>query len=339
MGTAPSIKKQVKVALYTTPVIAALTMSPIAILGHYSFSTYLLAILFSMSLVLFLWSMNILLWYLGAWSTTKRTLLSILVCISLAIFVVVFLFSGHSSTAVSPQINFHFHLVLFFAINVVIIILQNLAISREKNAAMELENQALKLKNMEAVNQQLKQQIQPHFLFNSLSTLKSLMAANPDSAEDYLIRLSDFLRSSLSSHALHTAPLSDELDLTVNYLEMQKIRFGSALQSVIQVPEEMRTSYYLPAFSVQMLAENAIKHNILTLDRPLVITIAWQEGGIITVSNNLQKKEADTQGTGVGLANLQERYRLLSGNDIVVEEKSGRFSVSIKAIAYETGDH
>jgi len=338
MEPSSSIKKQVKVALYTTPVIAALTMSPIAILQRYSIGRYTIAVLFTMSLVLFLWAMNILLWYMGARSTTRRTLISILVCVGLAIFVVVFLFSGHSSMSVSPGVNFHFHLILFFAVNVVIIIIQSLVISREKNAAMELENQALKLKNMEAINQQLKQQIQPHFLFNSLSTLKSLMAANSEKAEDYLIRLSDFLRSSLSSQALNTAPLSDELNLTVNYLEMQKIRFGNALRFIIHVPEEIRASWYLPAFTLQTLAENAIKHNILTLDRSLIITISWQEG-VITVSNNLQKKAADTLGTGVGLANLQERYRILSGNNIVIEEKEDTFSVSIKALAHEIRDH
>jgi len=338
MESTTSIKNQVKVAVYTTPVIAALTMSPIAILQRYSVGRYTIAVLFTMSLVLFLWSMNILLWYLGARSTTRRTLMSILISFALAIFVVVYLFSGHSSMSVSPRVNFHFHLILFFAVNVVIIIVQNLVISREKNAAMELENQALKLKNMEAINQQLKQQIQPHFLFNSLSTLKSLMAANPERAEDYLIRLSDFLRSSLSSNALNTARLNDELHLTVNYLEMQKIRFGEALQFVIDIPEEVQTSYYLPAFTLQMLVENAIKHNILTLDRPLNITISWRDG-VVTVTNNLQKKETDTLGTGVGLVNLQERYRILSGNNIVIEDKEDSFSVSIKALAYESSDH
>jgi len=338
MGAYPSIKKQVKVALYTTPVIAALSMSPIAILQRYTLGKYTIAVFFTMSLVLFLWSINIFLWYMGAKSTTNRTLLSIVVSSALAVFVVLVLFQDHMSMPISHHINFHFHLILFFAVNIVVIIVQNLVITRQQNAEMELENQALKLKNMEAINQQLKQQIQPHFLFNSLSTLKSLMAANPESAEDYLIRLSDFLRASLSSHGLNTAPLTNELHLTVNYLEMQKIRFGEALKFVIQVPQEIQATYYLPAFSLQMLTENAIKHNILTLDRPLVITISWREG-VITVSNNLQKKEADTKGTGVGLANLQERYRILSGNNIVIEEKEDTFSVSIKALEYEGSDH
>jgi len=338
MAPALSIKKQAKVALYTTPVIAALTMTPIAILNHYSFNRYVPAIVMTMSLVLFLWAVNICIWHAGVRSVVKRYLLNILVSGAIAFFVVMFLVPVHSQESRLHQVNFHFHVILFFAVNTVIIILQDLLSSREKNAAMQLENQELKLKNMEAMNQQLKQQIQPHFLFNSLSTLKSLMNANPERAEDYLVRLSDFLRSSLSSHAMNTLLLGDELDLCVNYLEMQKIRFGDALQFDIRVPEDVRASYYLPAFSLQLLAENAIKHNILTLARPLIIRISWLDG-VITVSNNLQKKETITQGTGVGLVNLQERLRILSGNSIVIHDQDNVFSVSIKALTNESSDH
>jgi two-component system LytT family sensor kinase len=263
---------------------------------------------------------------------------NILVSGAIAIFVVMVLFPLHSQRPQLHNVNFHFHIILFFAVNTVIIILQDLLFSREKNAAMLLENQELKLKNMEAMNHQLKQQIQPHFLFNSLSTLKSLMAADAGRAEDYLVRLSDFLRSSLSSHAMNTLRLGDDLDLCVNYLEMQKIRFGNALQFDIRIPEEARATYYLPAFSLQVLAENAIKHNILTLARPLIITISWQDG-VITVSNNLQKKETITQGMGVGLVNLQERLRILSGNSIVIHDRDDVFSVSISALLYESSDH
>jgi len=348
MAPALSIQKQVKVALYTTPVIAALTMTPIAIMGRYSFSRYFIAMLFTMALGAFLWAINILLWYAGVRSTTYRTLVSVLVSFGLAMFVATTLFPYHSSKGGAFHINFHFHLILFFAVNIVIIILQNLTVTRERNAVIELENQELKLKNAEATNQQLKQQIQPHFLFNSLSTLKSLMTTDPADAEDYLVRLSEFLRSSLSSHTLNTTSLADELHLVVNYLEMQKIRFGEALRFIIDVPEGVRETWNLPAFSLQMLAENAIKHNILTVDRPLTIIISWQgrwEGamggheGMIAVSNNLQKKATEAQGPGMGLANLRERHRLLSGVDIIIEETAHTFTVRLKALEHENSDH
>src|SRR5882757_9617009 len=107
MGPTLSIKKQVKVALYTTPVIAALAMTPIAILGRYSFNRYLLAISLSMSLVLFLWSVNIFVWYAGARSALSRYLINILVSASLTILVTwVMYFPGHTSMSGTHHIYF-----------------------------------------------------------------------------------------------------------------------------------------------------------------------------------------------------------------------------------------
>jgi sensor histidine kinase YesM len=117
---------------------------------------------------------------------------------------------------------------------------------------------------------------------------------------------------------------------------MQKIRFGEALE--VHIPEEGQNNYYVPAFSLQVLAENAIKHNMMTRDRPLRITITIQDG-IITVSNRRQKKQGATQGPGVGLANLQERYRILANSDIVIHADDDIFSVSIKALEHESSDH
>lgn len=337
MPATPSIKKQLKFALYTSPVIGAMAITPTTIIDHYSFDRWLLSALAITILALTLWGLNILLWIWTKGASLKRYIISILVNLVIAWAVSMMMFhSGQLGRNGFHSTYFHFHFILFLSINTVILILQDLLVTREKKAAIELENQELRLKNMEAVNQQLKQQIQPHFLFNSLSTLKSLMSVNPENAEEYLVRLSDFLRSSLSSHSLNVIKLEDEIHLCVNYLEMQKIRFGQALE--IHTSGEWKNPYYLPAFSLQLLAENAIKHNIMTPDRPLHITIS-QKDGIITVSNNWQKKEGITQGPGLGLANLRERYRILSGSDIVISTKDDVFSVSIKALEYESSDH
>jgi len=339
MPATPSIKKQLKFALYTSPVIGALAITPITIMDHYPFDKWLLSVITIMILALALWGLNIFLWVRTKGVAIKRYIISILINLIIAWGVSMLMFhAGQLGRNGFHSTYFHFHFILFLSINTVILILQDLLVTREKKAAIELENQQLRLKNMEAVNQQLKQQIQPHFLFNSLSTLKSLMSVNPDDAEEYLVRLSEFLRSSLSSHSLNLIRLGDELDLCVNYLEMQKIRFGEALQFDIRIPEEWRNNYYLPAFSLQQLAENALKHNILTTDRPLHITMAGQDR-TITVTNNWQKKEGISRGPGVGLANLQERYRILANSDIVILAKDDIFSVSIKALEYESSDH
>ena len=335
MPATPSIKQQLKFALYTSPVIGTLAITPITIIDKYSFSKWLMSAFSIMALAMVLWILNIALWRWFKTSAIKRYSVSILANIFITWVVSALMFNAHGL----HNTYFHFHLLLFLSINTVILILQDLLVTRERKAAIELENQQLRLKNMEAVNQQLKQQIQPHFLFNSLSTLKSLMTTDPDHAEEYLIRLSEFLRSSLSSHSLNLIRLDDELHLCTNYLEMQKIRFGDALQFDIQVPEPWKNKYHLPAFALQQLAENAIKHNILTLDRPLRITITAHDGAMITVSNNLQKKDTVTAPSGVGLKNLNERYKIISGNNIIIDTTDDTYSVSIKALEYENSHH
>jgi sensor histidine kinase YesM len=334
-----SIKKQLKFALFTSPVIGALAITPVTIIDHYPFDKWLISVSTIMALSLSLWGLNILLWIRTRTAPVKRYSISFLFNLILAWAVSLLLFhTGQFGHHGSHSTYFHFHLILFLSIDTVILILQDLLVTREKKSAIELENQQLRLMNMQAVNQQLKQQIQPHFLFNSLSTLKSLITSHPEKAEEYLVRLSDFLRSSLSAHSPNLIRLHDELQLCINYLEMQKIRFGNALQFEIHIPEEWMNKYWLPAFALQQLAENAIKHNMLTPDRPLIITISGQDR-TITVRNNWRKKEELSESPGIGLANLQERYRILSDSDIVIDAKDDFFTVSIKALEHESSHH
>jgi two-component system LytT family sensor kinase len=198
------------------------------------------------------------------------------------------------------------------------------------------------------MNLQLMQQVQPHFLFNSLSALKSLIGHSPEQAGEYLVRLSGFLRASMSSHAMSVVLVGRELDLCVDYLDMQQIRFGEALQYSIDVPAAVRERSYVPVFSLQLLIENAIKHNVLTRERPLSIRVMSTDG-VIRVVNNLQKKPGGMpagagdggagEAGGTGLTNLRERYRALTGDPVLVEEGEHEFSVTIKVFDYEGSDH
>jgi LytS/YehU family sensor histidine kinase len=229
--------------------------------------------------------------------------------------------------------GFYFHVILFFSVDTVLLILQDLVVVRERKARVELENAQLRMLNIEAMNLQMKQQVQPHFLFNSLSTLKSLIRYAPQDAEDYVLKLSGFLRNSLASHASTVVTVDQELSLCRDYLEMQRLRFGEALQFAI----EAGGGGYLPVFALQALIENAIKHNVLTRERPLLIRVV-REGESIRVSNNLQRRdEVETGGTG--LMNLRERYRALGGAEPVVVENGNEFLVSISVLKHENRDH
>ena len=186
---------------------------------------------------------------------------------------------------------------------------------------------------------QLKQQIQPHFLFNSLSTLKSLITFSPELASEYLVRLSGFLRAAIAAQSVNLVRVERELDLCVDYLEMQRIRFGDALQFMVEVPAWVRSDRYIPVFSLQLLVENAIKHNVLTVEQPLRISIDYSEG-VITVRNNLQKKADVEPSAGTGLANLRERYKALpGGHGIDILQDVDHFSVGLKIFLHDSGDH
>ena len=243
--------------------------------------------------------------------------------------IVVYTVINHSSVQMSI---FIYVIIICILINVLILALQNYIIIQDAKVNSDFENSQLKAVNADAANQLLRQQIHPHFLFNALNILKSLYRVNPKLGEEYLIRLSDFLRAAVSNHNTKLIPLKDELKLCEDYLEMQKIRFNKGLTYSVDIYEDARQTGYLPSFSIQPLLENAIKHNELTDESPLHIEIK-QEGGRIKISNNLQLKNTNETSTGSGLMNLTERYKLLSDDEPIIDESDKIFSVSIKILS------
>lgn len=225
----------------------------------------------------------------------------------------------------------HLSFVSFF-VNSFVFLIQNFVLHQiEKN---RIENELLQLKavNAETTNRLLQQQIQPHFLFNALNILKSLIKKYPSTAEAYLLRLSNFLRTSVTGNKSGIATVGEELKLCEDYMEMQKIRFGKAL--IYEVDLQAKKEYLtrkLPFFSIQPLLENAIKHNELTEESPLVIEIALTKDELV-VKNNLKPKKTMEFSTGNGLSNLQERYRLLSGDELVIEQDETHFVVHLKLL-------
>ncbi len=227
-------------------------------------------------------------------------------------------------------------IVISMFVNTLIVLLQNYVILQEIKTRSDIENSLLKVANAESANQLLRQQIHPHFLFNALNILKSLYKIDPKQAEEYLVCLSDFLRASVSNNTAKVVPLKDEIKLCRGYLRMQQIRFGAALTCDIAVPEPIQESRFVPSFSIQPLLENAIKHNELTEEQPLRIEIHVQDDWII-VSNTLQPKTISEGASGSGLANLSERYRILSGDELRIEANDSTFSVNIKLLNRDAG--
>ncbi|WP_137759197.1 sensor histidine kinase [Pontibacter sp. SGAir0037] len=213
--------------------------------------------------------------------------------------------------------------------NTIVLIILDLVILNRNKSQIELENTQLKMNSIQAQHQHLKHQLQPHFLFNSLNTLKSLIRRDAREAEDYLLRLSEFLRASLTSDSQDTVPLRDELKLCIDYLEMQKVRFKDAFKYRIDVPKEQMESAYLPVFALQLLVENAIKHNGFTEEEPLTICIRYVKDDCLVVTNNKKTKPVHEPFSGIGLRNLSERYNVLFGKGINILETEESFIVQL----------
>lgn len=216
-------------------------------------------------------------------------------------------------------------------INILILIMHNFIIAYQAKSFIEVDNARLRIANVEANNQLLKQQIHPHFLFNALSIIKSLYRTDPNAGDHYIVHLADFLRAAISSNASKVVSLCDEMKLCNDYISMQKIRFGDALHCTITIPAAECHNGYVPSFSLQPLLENAIKHNDATDEQPLTIQV-YTENGYVVVKNNLQRKKRSVSSTGSGLTNLIKRYRLLSKEGPVIQEDKEVFSVRLKIL-------
>ena len=213
-----------------------------------------------------------------------------------------------------------------------IFLIQSFVLHQYEKSRIQVELLQLRASNTETVNRLLQQQIQPHFLFNALNILKSLIRKEPKSAEAYLLRLSDFLRVSISKNTTGMATIREELKVCGDYMEMQRIRFGDALQYKVEMaPSDPVMDEKLPFFSLQPLLENAIKHNGMTKDDPLLIRIS-REGDHIRVSNNLQPRQHAEVSTGNGHGMLKKRYKMLIGEEPVIRQEGGIYFVSLKIL-------
>lgn len=231
-----------------------------------------------------------------------------------------------------------FIIVDLLILNTLVLMMQNFVLVNYAKTKAEIENSRLKVANIEASNQLLKQQIHPHLLFNSLSILLSLMNADSKAAQKYLINLSDFLRRSISNQNKKIVKIEDELKFCNEYVELQKVRFGNALSYSVDIPKNIQENKSILSFSIQPLIENALKHNELTTEKPLIINII-EDNGWIKVSNRKQIKRFKEVSTQTGLANLSERYRLLANEDIIIEENDLEFSVILKIIENESSNN
>lgn len=192
-----------------------------------------------------------------------------------------------------------------------------------------LNEQKLQIENEKARYESLKQQLNPHFLFNSFNMLSALIEEDHSKASVYLADMTRFFRMSLQMQEQKTVKLSEEVELTRRYLSLQSIRFGDAFQ--VHWDLNCDTNHLEAApMTLQILLENIFKHNALVSGKPVQISIVCSIDSI-TVENSFIPRLEDTSGTGMGITNLMERYRLLTGKEVIVS-RGEKFSVCVPLI-------
>jgi two-component system, LytTR family, sensor kinase len=187
--------------------------------------------------------------------------------------------------------------------------------------------------NASAQFETLKNQIDPHFLFNSLNVLSSLIEENPENAQRFTTSLSKIYRYVLDQKDKELVPLKEELNFAKTYMKLLSMRFENSLTYSLPDTPIDEDAKVVP-LSLQLLLENTIKHNIVSDMQPLHITITM-EGDYLLVSNNLQKKEVLQSGTGVGLKNIISRYSILTEKPVIVDADEANFLVKIPILTKE----
>lgn len=176
-------------------------------------------------------------------------------------------------------------------------------------------------------------QVDPHFLFNALNTLSYLIGADPDRARRFNDLLARVYRYILSQRDRHLVPLAEEMRFVDDYVELLRVRFGeAALRVERDVPDSELARLVVPPLAVQLLVENAVKHNELDSEDPLVVKISLAEGTLL-VENRRRPRPLDRPSAKVGLSNLKERHRLATGRSISIDVTPDRFSVRLPLLS------
>ncbi len=222
-------------------------------------------------------------------------------------------------------------ITILISIVYVVLIDLILIISRYKDRLQKEKEANARLREEKLVSdlQALQNQLNPHFLFNSLNVLVSEVYDDADKAVTYIEQLSDILRYVLQSSESFTVPLQEEMAFLQSYIYLYKVRYGDALD--VQLDSGLHElNAEIPPLVLQILVENCIKHNKIQFANPLTIRIEYDKGYIL-VENNLNKK-TDTFSTTTGLANIRRRYALLQSMDVVVEETPDHFRARVPLI-------
>ena len=260
--------------------------------------------------------------------------------ISLAVGLAVMLGLAWVQQLILSRINFGPTMLMVevrgILINLVFYMFLHLLQQHYENQHVNMQLERTRNDNLGAQYESLKQQINPHFLFNSLNTLKAMVESGDKEAVDFILKLSNFYRYTLESRKLDLIHVSEEMEIIKAYIFLQKARFedGFTFTSTL---DETTLNTLIPPFTLQLLIENCIKHNVVSLEKPLHIRV-YKEDEKIVVENPIQLRTGETNSIGVGLKNINLRYGHLHGKQIEIISDKNVFQIKLPLI-YEYYHH
>ncbi|MFC5408629.1 sensor histidine kinase [Larkinella bovis] len=219
-------------------------------------------------------------------------------------------------------------LLLNLAANLVSVGIDESVYSLNRWRENTLEKEQLKKVSLQSQYESLKSQVNPHFLFNSLNSLSSLIADEPDRAELFVDEMSKVYRYLLQTNEGELTTLGTEMAFIQSYFHLLKTRYGTGIQLDVKIDEPF-PAYLLPPLTLQILVENAVKHNVIHASKPLLIEIKTTQVGRLVVRNNLQQKNNRMASNQVGLTNIVAKYRLLAQTDPIVTSDRTYFTVAL----------
>ena len=219
-----------------------------------------------------------------------------------------------------------FYIILSFGISA-FIHARGFMIQWKNSVKQESTKQEIVAKTETAKFESLKNQLDPHFLFNSLNVLTSLIGENPSQAERFTTKLSKVYRYVLEQRNKDLVPIEEELKFAKTYMELLGMRFEEAVQ--FNIPDTISNNELkIVPLSLQLLLENAVKHNVVSTSKPLTINI-YEEGNYLIITNNVNPKEAIGKSTKIGLQNIADRYGLITDKGVKIENNNKTFKVSL----------
>ena len=197
-----------------------------------------------------------------------------------------------------------------------------------REAALTAEK--LKREKLASQYSSLKNQLNPHFLFNSLNTLSALVYKDPDASAQFIKQLSHIYRYVLENAEKEVVTLEKEISFIRDYLDLLSIRFGENLQYSLDIPKH--EEHYIAPLTLQLLVENAIKHNVISRDEPFTLNI-YREDDMIVVQNPIQLRAQVADSTGTGLKNIRFRYEHLTDEPVRIDQNNQQFTVKIPLLS------